>query len=101
MTQNLRTMSCAALLAGFDVTDARVLAVNGQPVQSQPPSQASQQPLQAGPSPAPDAPKASNIPSPQAAYIILGEAICNPHHTVRITLSVPLLKRFQGPLCID
>jgi len=84
----------STLLAGFDVSDARVLAVNGQPVQSQPPLQASQQPLQAGPSPAPDAPKASNIPSPQAAYIILGKGvcICNPHYIVRMTLSAFLLQ---------
>ena len=63
-----------ALPAGFDVTDARVLAVNGYPVQRQPltPSQAAQQPLQGAPAAAPDAaPKASNLPSSAAAYAIL------------------------------
>ena len=57
------------------MTDARVLAVNGYPVQRQPsaPSQAAQQPLQGAPAAAPDtAPKASNIPSSPAAYAILG-----------------------------
>ena len=48
-------MSCLAMLAGFEVTGARVLTVNGQPVQSQPPLQASQQPLQAVSSPLHDA----------------------------------------------
>ena len=53
-------------LAGFDVTDAKVVAVNGQLVQGQQ--------LQLGaPAAAPDAaPKASNIPASRAAYAILG-----------------------------
>ena len=57
------------------MTDARVLAVNGYPVQRQPsaPSQAAQQPLQGAPAAAPDAaPKGSNIPTSPAAYAILG-----------------------------
>ena len=61
--------------AGFDVTDARVLAVNGSPVQRQPsaPSQAAQQPLLGAPAAAPDtAPRAGNIPAARAAYAILG-----------------------------
>ena len=68
-------ISSLASSAGFDVTDARVLAVNGYPVQRQPsaPSQAAQQPVLGAPAAAPDtAPRASNIPAARAAYAILG-----------------------------
>lgn len=85
--------SSHALPAGFDVTDARVLAVNGYPVQRQPsaPSQATQQPLQGAPAAAPDAAlKASNIPASRAAYAILGlHTSPHLHHRSKI----PVLKQ--------
>ena len=69
----LHPVSLSFLLAGLDVTDARVLTVDGQPVvqgqggNSYPGAQ--QQPLQSGPS---LAPAVSSGPSSRSAYIILG-----------------------------
>ncbi len=58
-----------ALIAGLDLTSAKMATVNGQPVQGQQPSQADQ----ISPSSAPNA--AANVHAASNAYAILGASI--------------------------
>ena len=84
----LHPVSLSFVLAGLDVTDARVVTVDGQPVvqgqggDSYPGAQ--QQPLQSGPSPAP---AASSGPSSRMAFIILGARNVPSSHVWRSLIS--------------
>ena len=62
------------LIAGLDLTSAKMATVNGQPVQGQQPSQAEQN----GPPSAPNA--AANVHAASNAYAILGASIAAMLH---------------------